>query len=38
LQEGDVYAYEIGATIEMVMNKVGRNNPYWVIWQSKVGF
>ena len=38
IQEGDVYSMEIGASIEMIMNKVGRHNPYRVCWQSKVGF
>jgi ferrochelatase len=29
---------EIGATIDKVMEKLGRKNPYRIVWQSKVGF
>lgn len=38
IAQGDPYALEIGATADLVMEELGRVNPYKLSWQSKVGF
>lgn len=37
VDRGDDYTGEIGGTVQAVMNKLGRQNPYSLVWQSKVG-
>uniref|UniRef100_A0A6G1SJP9 Ferrochelatase n=1 Tax=Aceria tosichella TaxID=561515 RepID=A0A6G1SJP9_9ACAR len=38
VERGDDYTGEIGATVQAVLDKLGRRkNPYSLVWQSKVG-
>jgi len=37
VERGDDYTGEVGGTVQAVMNKLGRKNPYSLVWQSKVG-
>ena len=37
VERGDDYTGEIGGTVQAVMSKLGRKNPYSLVWQSKVG-
>ncbi|EDW67967.1 ferrochelatase, mitochondrial [Drosophila virilis] len=37
VSRGDPYPSEIGASVHMVMQELGQNNPYSLAWQSKVG-
>lgn len=34
---GDPYPTEVGATVVRVMESLGIDNPYRLVWQSKVG-
>jgi len=34
---GDPYAAEVGATVQLVMKRLGMKNPFRLVWQSKVG-
>ncbi|XP_044738130.1 ferrochelatase, mitochondrial [Chrysoperla carnea] len=34
---GDAYPYEVGSTVQLVMEELGFSNPYCLVWQSKVG-
>ncbi|ODM94996.1 Ferrochelatase, mitochondrial [Orchesella cincta] len=37
VNRGDPYPAEVGATVQLVMEKLGFSNPYRLVWQSKVG-
>ncbi|XP_015171263.1 PREDICTED: ferrochelatase, mitochondrial isoform X1 [Polistes dominula] len=37
VNRGDPYPSEIGATVQLVMQKLNFCNPYSLVWQSKVG-
>lgn len=37
VERGDDYTGEIGGTVQAVMKKLNRCNPYSLVWQSKVG-
>ena len=37
VERGDDYTGEVGGTVQAVMSKLGRKNPYSLVWQSKVG-
>lgn len=37
VERGDDYTGEIGGTVQAVMQKLGRKNPFSLVWQSKVG-
>ncbi|XP_037945756.1 ferrochelatase, mitochondrial-like [Teleopsis dalmanni] len=37
VNRGDSYPSEIGATVHLVMQELGKTNPYSLAWQSKVG-
>ncbi|KAI4502454.1 hypothetical protein M0802_002366 [Mischocyttarus mexicanus] len=37
VNRGDSYPSEIGATVQLVMQKLNFCNPYSLVWQSKVG-
>lgn len=37
VNRGDPYPAEVGATVQLVMEKLGWSNPYRLVWQSKVG-
>lgn len=37
VERGDDYTGEVGGTVQAIMSKLGRRNPYSLIWQSKVG-
>ncbi|XP_064596077.1 ferrochelatase, mitochondrial-like [Liolophura sinensis] len=37
VNRGDPYPYEVGATVNRVMEKLGHSHPYRLVWQSKVG-
>lgn len=37
VNRGDPYPAEIGATVQLVMEKLKFSNPYRLVWQSKVG-
>lgn len=34
---GDSYPYEVGSTVQNVMQELNYSNPYHLVWQSKVG-
>ncbi|XP_067619679.1 ferrochelatase, mitochondrial isoform X2 [Eurosta solidaginis] len=34
---GDPYPSEVGASVHLVMQELGKTNPYFLAWQSKVG-
>lgn len=37
VDRGDDYTGEIGGTVQAVLKKMNRRNPYSLVWQSKVG-
>lgn len=37
VERGDDYTGEVGGTVQAVMSKLGRKNPFSLVWQSKVG-
>lgn len=37
VQRGDSYPYEVGSTVQQVMEELNFSNPYHLVWQSKVG-
>lgn len=37
VNRGDSYPYEVGATVQLVMEELNYCNPYQLVWQSKVG-
>lgn len=37
VRRGDSYPWEVGATVQAVMEELGYSNPYSLVWQSKVG-
>ncbi|XP_065323391.1 ferrochelatase, mitochondrial-like isoform X3 [Gordionus sp. m RMFG-2023] len=37
VKRGDLYPYEVSATVNLVMNELKWCNPYRLVWQSKVG-
>ena len=37
VNRGDPYPAEVAATVSRVMDKLGHQNPYRLVWQSKVG-
>ncbi|KAK7861918.1 hypothetical protein R5R35_009382 [Gryllus longicercus] len=37
VKRGDSYPYEVGATVQAVMETMKYSNPYAITWQSKVG-
>lgn len=37
VNRGDSYPYEVGASVQMVMQELNYCNPYQLVWQSKVG-
>lgn len=37
VERGDDYTGEVGGTVQAVMGKLGRKNPFSLVWQSKVG-
>jgi ferrochelatase len=37
VRRGDSYPWEVGATVQAVMEDLGYSNPYSLVWQSKVG-
>lgn len=37
VNRGDPYPAEVGATVQLVMERLGFSNPYRLVWQSKVG-
>lgn len=37
VNRGDPYPYEVAATMNRVMERLGYSNPYRLVWQSKVG-
>jgi ferrochelatase len=37
VNRGDPYPAEVAATVSRVMEKLGHQNPYRLVWQSKVG-
>ncbi|KDR19726.1 ferrochelatase, mitochondrial [Zootermopsis nevadensis] len=37
VNRGDSYPWEVGATVQAVMEELGYCNPYSLVWQSKVG-
>ncbi|PNF38444.1 Ferrochelatase, mitochondrial [Cryptotermes secundus] len=37
VNRGDSYPWEVGATVQAVMEELGYSNPYSLVWQSKVG-
>lgn len=37
VNRGDTYPYEVGSTVQSVMNELKFSNPYHLVWQSKVG-
>ena len=37
VERGDDYTGEVGGTVQAVLAKLGRKNPYSLVWQSKVG-
>lgn len=37
VNRGDTYPWEVGATVQAVMEELNYSNPYALVWQSKVG-
>lgn len=37
VERGDDYTGEVGGTVQAVLSKLERKNPYSLVWQSKVG-
>jgi ferrochelatase len=37
VNRGDSYPWEVGATVQAVMQEMCYSNPYSLVWQSKVG-
>lgn len=37
MNRGDSYPWEVGATVQAVVEELGYSNPYSLVWQSKVG-
>ncbi|XP_017479292.1 PREDICTED: ferrochelatase, mitochondrial [Rhagoletis zephyria] len=37
VNRGDPYPSEVGASVHLVMQELGKSNPYTLAWQSKVG-
>ena len=37
VNRGDTYPSEVAATVEAVMHRLGKRNPYRLVWQSQVG-
>lgn len=37
VERGDDYTGEVGGTVQAIMAKLNRKNPYSLVWQSKVG-
>ncbi|PSN34029.1 Ferrochelatase [Blattella germanica] len=37
VNRGDSYPWEVGATVQAVMQELKYSNPYTLVWQSKVG-
>ena len=37
VSRGDAYPWEVGATVQTVMEELKFSNPYTLVWQSKVG-
>ncbi|XP_004534290.1 ferrochelatase, mitochondrial [Ceratitis capitata] len=37
VNRGDAYPSEVGASVHLVMQELGKSNPYILAWQSKVG-
>ena len=37
MNRGDSYPWEVGATVQAVMEELKYCNPYTLVWQSKVG-
>jgi ferrochelatase len=37
VNRGDSYPWEVGATVQAVMEELAYSNPYSLVWQSKVG-
>ncbi|XP_053947366.1 ferrochelatase, mitochondrial [Anastrepha ludens] len=37
VNRGDPYPSEVGASVHLVMQELGKSNPYILAWQSKVG-
>ena len=37
MKRGDAYPFEVGATVQLVMQELQYCNSYQLVWQSKVG-
>ncbi|XP_067012528.2 ferrochelatase, mitochondrial [Anabrus simplex] len=37
VNRGDAYPFEVGSTVQLVMQELGYSNPHSLVWQSKVG-